>query len=155
MQYIKYKCNNCGKYLYTYYEGVKKYGTAIGRCKNCDREYLDLRYREIDIKGIQKKDLSVLPYLIGIAFGVLAVWRCYYLSSWEDMEMPKWGHYIMLIFIGLLGVAIIVFCTWDAIEILTGKKKEKYEKKIEESRRRIRDESYMEKLKKLGYDFDD
>lgn len=51
----------------------------------------------------------------------------------------------------ILGLAMVVAAFVDAIRILTGLKKRKFEKLLEESQNRMKDDNYIQKLKELGY----
>ncbi len=145
----KLSCAHCGQHLLTYEPREVKYGNPIRTCPNCGREYLDPRVREMAISGVPGKEFSKAGMLLCVAVGaVIALYGWYKFG--QAVRLPaeiRAGCYIALGAVVMLGGIV------ELIRVLTGTKQKKYDFLMEESQQRVSNESYVAKLKFLGYPF--
>ncbi|MGN0495309.1 MAG: hypothetical protein ACI4GW_03710 [Lachnospiraceae bacterium] len=144
-------CKYCGKRLLKYEIWEKKYKSPIATCKKCGKDYIDPRCHEIAFEGIPKAELKVTKDFVLLFIGALIIWRGYYLFGMHMLGTPDGMQWLLPSVVLLLGIVIVIASVVDAVAILTGVKKRKFEKLLEESHTRIKDESYLQKLEELGY----
>lgn len=150
MSYVL-NCASCGKKLLEYEPNSVKYGDPIRCCKKCGREYLDPRYHELAIVGFPQTSFKILPDMILLIVGGLFVWRGIYLYGMKQLNSPEETQWLLPTIILLLGAVMAVAAIVDMIRILTGSKRRKYERLMEESHKRLLDPEYARKLSGLGY----
>ena len=144
-------CPECGKKFMFYDDNQYYYGSPVRTCKKCGEQYIDRRYHEIAIEGIQKGQMSVRAYIISMLIGGFFIWRGIHLTQYRmlgSVEIMKW--FLPVTFI-LLGIGVIIASIVEIILISTGKKAEKFEKLTFESEERLRDRNYAWTLKQEGY----
>jgi hypothetical protein len=145
------KCGNCGKHLLTYESYEKKYKSPLNVCKKCGCEYIDPRCQELAVTGMPEKEFKLSTTFIMLIIGILIVWRGIYLFGMRMLNMPDYAQWVLPTVILLLGLVFIVGAIVEFILIVSGSKRKKYERLMEESQTRMLDEEYVEKLKKYGY----
>jgi len=144
-------CKNCGRKLLKYEKYERKYKSPVACCKKCGKEYIDPRCHELAIEGIPEAEFKVTNGIILFIIGVLIAWRGFYLFGMRMLGTPDSMQWLMPSAILLLGLAMIIGAIIDLIRILTGSKKRRYERLLEESKVRISSDEYIWKLKNLGY----
>lgn len=144
-------CKQCNCKLLTYEKWQKKYKSPIAICKKCGNEYLDPRCHELAIEGIPQEEFKVSKDFILLLVGGLIAWRGYVLFGMHMLGTLASTQWLLPTVILILGIALILVSILDLISILTGLKKRKYEKLLEESQNRIKDDNYVLKLKQIGY----
>ena len=150
MAYVMY-CNNCGKKLLRYEKYEIKYKSPISCCKTCGKEYIDPRCKELAIEGIPDSEFRIIYRIVLLIIGVLIAWRGGDLFGMHMLGTPEAMQFLLPSVILLLGSAIIIGAIVDMVYILTGRKRQKYDILMEESRHRMSNEEYIQKLKALGY----
>ncbi|MCR5799925.1 MAG: hypothetical protein K6G69_07610 [Lachnospiraceae bacterium] len=147
------KCKYCNKKIMSYDYPVLqvRYGNPIRRCKKCNAEYLDPRYKEMGIEGIKDSDFSKASFTVMTVIGVLILARGIYLFGTEPLGAKELKLVMPLFWTGV-GIFMIVGGIFELIRINNGSKQTKYLRMYEESCERLKDEIYVEKLYKLGYD---
>ncbi|MCR5720698.1 MAG: hypothetical protein K6F84_09030 [Lachnospiraceae bacterium] len=145
-----FKCPNCSRKLFSYEPGAQKYGSMVGMCKYCNSKYLDPRYKEAAITGIPKRELGYVGAVVLLLFGGFMAWRGYSvlsnIDSYFDADMLRVRSWVFVI----LGILFVVAGLIEAIFVVTGLKKKKMEKIMAESVNRLKNESYVWDLVKLG-----
>ena len=149
---IEYMCSNCGHKLVErcglwnmYY-----YGSKIRVCKKCGTEIYDNRWREVALEGFhpnrERDNKSIKFFLLGsIIVSLLAgAWKVY-----DD-------NYVDLSYMAssaILATAVIcsVFLLIALIRLGCGFEKRAHDKYMEESKKRLSDPAYVEKLRKNGW----
>ncbi len=143
-------CPECGKKFFYYDERQIYYGSMIRECKKCKSQYIDLRYHEIEIDGINKKELSLFPYIFLILFGAFLVYRGYHLTNSHLLGSPEYSGIILGGMILLFGIIAIIGGIVEIIQIKTGRKAQKFEKLKAESEERLSHYDYAQTLKNAG-----
>lgn len=143
-------CPYCGKQIYYHYnEREWKYGNPIKTCGNCKKEYIDKRFHEIAVEGIEPNALSLKANgkkaLIMLLFFALC-----FLIHYAEVTFSNRYHPIVA-FMMIIEVVCLIALAADSIMIKIGAKEKKLEKLREESVQRIYDRSYAQKLADLGY----
>lgn len=140
-------CSGCGKKLLSYEKWSRQYKSPLKKCPKCGKMYADPRCHELAIEGIPSDVFSVKSYLILMIFGALVVWRGVYLLDWLDSV-----DFMAIVFI-IIGAICIIGGIAEIISIKTGRKARKFERLRMESEERLRDNSYAEQLREVGYKF--
>ena len=144
-------CSSCGKKLLKYEKFERKYKSPVESCKKCGQEYIDPRCREMAVEGFPNEEFSVKGRIVLLIVGGLIAWRGMYLFQMRILGVPDGMQWLTPAIILLLGVALVCGAIIDMISIFSGRKKRKYDRLMQESAERMKDEAYAEKLKKLGY----
>lgn len=144
-------CKHCGKKVLKYENWEKKYRSPIATCKKCGKEYLDPRCHELAVTGIPGDEFNVSSDLILLIIGGLITWRGCYLFGVRMLGTPDSMQWLLPSTVLLLGLAIVLCALVDGIRILTGLKRRKFEKLLEESQNRMKVDNYVQRLKELGY----
>lgn len=150
MAYV-FQCNSCGKKLFSYEANQRIYKSPLCTCKHCGTSYIDPRCQELAVTGIPEQELKPVRSIIFCFLGLVIGWRGYYLFGMRTLGLPENMQWLLPTALSLLGGAMLVAGLIDLIRILTGAKKKKLEKMLEESKLRMQDEAYVAKLKQLGY----
>lgn len=148
---VEIHCKGCGHKLLKYEKYERKYKSPIASCKKCGKDYIDPRCHELAIEGIPEGDFKITNDIILLVIGALIAWRGYYLFGLRMLGTPDAMQWVLPTVILLLGIAIILGGIVDFIRIITGIKRRKYEKDLKESKERISNEDYIQKLRDLGY----
>lgn len=141
-------CPYCGKAKQPNPENRWCYGSPIRTCPHCSREYFDERYTELAAADSlpaappASKGLKIMG--IGAAF-VAAALLFYFI------EVNSTGRYhVVLPVIGIGGAAIVLLGLIDFVEIKTGKRQKQLDKFYSESKQRLENKDYADKLRQLG-----
>lgn len=137
--------------MLSYEKYQKKYKSPLESCKKCGTEYIDPRCHELAAEGIPEAEFSIKSDIVLLVIGALICWRGYYLFGMRMLGTPDSMQFLMPSVILLLGIGMVIGGIVDMIRISTGSKRRKYERLAEESRLRMEDEEYVQKLKELGY----
>ena len=121
------------------------YDSPIRQCKACRSEYLERRFLEVAIDGFDPLSNNPKFYMKGALFllllalvdGGLALYQCYYS--------------IKVLVIAAASVLGSLACFSMFIRITTGFQSKDNEKYMAESKARLADPAYVEKLRKYGY----
>jgi len=144
-------CKNCGKKLLKFERYERKYKCPLAKCSKCGEEYIDPRCHELALEGIPESEFKVTGCIVLFVIGALIAWRGYYLTGLHMLGTPDSMQWLLPTVILLLGIAMIVGSIVETIRILSGSKKRKYERLLEESKERMADEEYVQKLRSLGF----
>lgn len=145
------KCKACGKTLLKYEAYEKKYKSPLSRCSKCGQEYIDPRCQEMAVTGIPESEFKTTRCLIMLVVGALILWRAIHLYGVKMLGMPDSMQMFLPTIFLLLGAGCILAAVVDFIRIKSGLKAKKYQKLFDESRMRMQDEGYVEKLRRYGY----
>ena len=124
------------------------YGSPIRQCKACRGEYLDKRFREVAIDGFDPRSNNPQLYLKGALFLLALALVAGALSFYQHTN----GYYstktmIMTVAFAVGGIA----CLFMFARIKMGFQSKDNEKYMAESKARLADSAYVEKLRKYGY----
>lgn len=145
----KGKCQNCGREEGGYVDRQWYYGSPVRQCKKCGFTYLDKRYHEIETDGCEPDALSVKRSAIVSAAGLAAAVLGAAITAAEIHLSGK--YHLSMVFIALIGLALVIFGIVDAVRIKTGLKAKKLEKLRTESEERLKNREYAQLLKENGY----
>ena len=147
----EFVCPACGKKLFSYEQGTRKYGCMIRECKKCKNKYIDPRYHEMAIEGIPDGVFRIPPYIGIFVIGVLLIWRAIYLFGVRQLGTPDNMQWLLPGLFLVMGIALIIGAIFEIIMIKTGGMAKKYERLYEESVQRMKDKEYTDILRRLGY----
>ena len=140
-------CPYCGKGIPS--NGQMQFGSPVQTCKRCKKQYVDTSYQELAISGIPDAVFSVknrlkLLALLGVIFVVAAglTVQCIVTQG----SVPVKGFIA-----SVLTLPMCVYVLWDILQIKTGRKLKKMERKREESEARLSDPVYAQTLHDAGY----
>jgi len=124
------------------------YGSPIRQCKACRSEYLDRRFREVAIEGFDPRSNNAKFYVKGALFLLAIALVCGVVIYFQYAR----GYYSMkVVAAGALSALGAVTCLIMSIRIKLGFQNKDNEKYMEESKARLSDSQYVEKLRKYGY----
>ena len=124
------------------------YGSPIRQCKACRSEYLDRRFREVAIDGFDPRSNNAKFYVKGALFLLAIALVCGVVIYFQYAR----GYYSMkVVAAGALSTLGAVACLIMSIRIKLGFQNKDNEKYMEESKARLSDSQYVEKLRKYGY----
>lgn len=151
MQQTFGKCPYCGKAIsfFKYVPEEWKYGSPIRECKKCHQKYIDKRYHEIAVDGINPDSFNMKKLGACFAIGVVALLMSVLFNAYTILL--KDYYYLKVVGVGLIGIVMIVYSIIDFIRIKTGAKERQLEKRIEESVNRLENRAYAHELVFLGY----
>lgn len=125
------------------------YGSPIRTCPKCKQEFLDKRWREVAIDGFATGAKSAKLYLGATIGFLLFTIIC---TLWLRNMIATQGHYptrlVGCIVVGIVGT---VGCAVVFLRIVTGYEDKQNAKYMAESRRRLQDKNYIDKLVSFGY----
>ena len=125
------------------------YGSPIRTCPKCKNEFLDKRWREVAIDGFATGPKSAKLYLgatIGfLVFTIICILWLRNLISTQGHYPTKLAGCIVVGIVGTIG-CFIVF-----LRIITGYEDKQNAKYMAESKRRLQDKEYIDKLISFGY----
>lgn len=142
-------CPYCGKKIWFYNEKDVKYGSPIRTCKDCKREYHDPRYYEMAWHGLDPNLLLAKNRLIMMVVLLALGGACLGLN-FADIYF-RGRYYLSLFIIPVFCLPGALWMLWDALYILSGRKKAHYDKLMLESKDRLGDVVYVTRLVELGY----
>ena len=146
------RCKNCGKKLLTYEPYERKYGSPLRSCKKCNQEYIDPRYHELAVTGIPEREFKLPTMVVMLVIGVLITWRGVYLFGMRGLDaLSETLPWLLPAVILFMGIVLVIGSIVESIRIISGSKRRKYERLLEESKSRLLDENYINKLQELGY----
>ena len=124
------------------------YGSPIRECKACRSEYLDRRFREVAIDGFDPRSNNVKFYAKGALFLLAIALVCGALTYFQYAK----GYYsVKVVAAGALSLLGAIACGILALRIKLGFQNKDNQKYMDESKARLADSSYVEKLRKYGY----
>ena len=124
------------------------YGSPIRECKACRSEYLDRRWREVAIDGFDPRSKNAKFYAKGALFLLAIAAICGVLIYFQYAK----GYYSMkIIAAGALSALAGIACGINALRIKLGFAAKDNSKHMAESKARLGDPQYVEKLRKYGY----
>ena len=124
------------------------YGSPIRECKACRSEYLDRRFREVAIDGFDPRSNNAKFYVKGALFLLVIALVCGVLTYFQYTR----GYYSMkVVAAGALSALGAIACLIMSIRIKLGFQNKDNDKYMEESKVRLSDSLYVEKLRKYGY----
>ena len=124
------------------------YGSPIRECKACHGEYLDRRWREVAIDGFDPRGKNAKFYAKGAAFLLGMAIICGVLLQTSFIQGANTTKLTLAcIFCTLFGVV----SGFIALRIKFGFADKDNEKYMAESKARLGDPQYVEKLRKYGY----
>ncbi|MCR5418257.1 MAG: hypothetical protein K6E84_05015 [Lachnospiraceae bacterium] len=129
---------------------MRKYGPLTEDCKSCGKTYIDPRRVELSLTGIPADEYKMSPYVFILVIGAFLIWRGWYMLGMYQLGVPgPMQKFLPVVFI-ILGIVAILASIYEIIMIKTGGKAKKMQKLMEESRQRMKNHAYVEKLKDLG-----
>lgn len=151
MQQTFGKCPYCGKSIsfLKYSQGEWKYGSPIRVCKKCGQKYIDKRYHEVAVDGINPDSFNMKKLGTCFAIGVVALLMSALFNAYTILL--KDYFYLKVVGVGLIGIVMIVYSIIDFIRIKTGAKERQLAKRAEDSVNRLKDRAYAHELVSLGY----
>ena len=124
------------------------YGSPVRECKACHSEYLDRRFREVAIDGFDPRSNNAKLYVKGPLFLLALALVCGMLTYFQY----NGGHYSMKIVVAGVASALgAIACLVMSIRIKLGFQNKDNDKYMAESKARLNDPQYVEKLRKYGY----
>ncbi|MCM1180435.1 MAG: hypothetical protein NC347_09280 [Clostridium sp.] len=148
MGWVEGNCPKCGKKVREKCNAWV-YGSPIRTCPHCKREFLDTRWREVAIDGLVPGSKNAKFYLWGMIGFLAATVAC---SLWLWQMISTQGHYpIKLVGCIVIGIIGTVGCAVVFLRIVTGYEDKQNARYMDESRRRLEDRDYIEKLISFGY----
>lgn len=125
------------------------YGSPIRRCRKCGQEYLDKRWREVAIDGFDPRSQDASFYMKGALLLAAFTALC---AGWMVLQINMKGYYttrnLACVILGSLGT---VLCIFLAIRIKFGFEDKNNAKFMEESKQRLKNPEYVQKLREYGY----
>ena len=152
---IEFKCPSCGKKLFSYEARVRKYGSLIKECRKCGSDYIDPRYYELAINGVPEDEYKVSPYLFMIVIGGLIIWRALRLFGMRQLGVASEIQWLLPSLLLIMGIVFVIGAIVSIILIKTGLRKKKMDRLLAQSQARLKDSSYVSRLRTLGYKLDD
>ncbi len=148
MGYVETKCIHCG-HQFKDQCNSRNYGPIIRKCPACREEYIDKRFKEVAITGLDSNSLNAKFYLKCAAFSLIgaiaaAGWFYWRFEYSKKISMSSLG-------IALLLLILCVSCMAQVFRIKNGTQAKENEKFMQESRERLRNQEYAQKLASLGY----
>lgn len=147
--YVQGTCPQCGGKIPSYAANKRLYGSPIRICKKCGSRYIDSRYHEIALEGIQAYDLSAKPSLTfaltGLIVSGISAGIFYFEWNYQNYYHTLFPRVIPA------GVIMILWGIVDAIRAKLGLKAKKMEKLRKESIERLSDKNYAHDLVAWGF----
>lgn len=148
MGYIKGNCPKCGANV-TEKCNAWVYGSPIRICPHCNQEYFDSRWREVAIDGIEPRSNNAPFYFKGmiafLLFTVICLLSLLWLITTQKYYPTK---AVGCVIVGIIGTLL---CTFMWLRIKLGFEEKYNMKYLEESRNRLQDPNYIQKLMDYGY----
>ena len=142
MAYTTKKCPHCGKmYSITQSKNIAGYGSPFRLCKSCGKTFFDQDYSEIAIHGIRKVDKRRFSF----GFVIFLIF-CLLVTLFGVFTANK------QVIIG--GLALCLLFAW-CIYTEAAKFDERQAwlaKETQASKDRLKDETYRQALRELGYE---
>lgn len=129
------------------------YGSPVKVCDKCNKEFIDKRFTELAVEGIDRKNVDPSIYLKGIGLFAAMTLLCVFLF----IIMVKFNGWYPTKIIGCMGIGIlgIILCTVLFIRAKLGIEEVDSEIYLKESEERLKNKEYAEKLKSYGYNVPD
>ncbi len=124
------------------------YGSPIRQCKACRSEYLDRRFREVAIDGFVLRSNNPKFYMKGALFLLILALVDGGLALYQYIN----GYYSIKI-LAIAGASALgsLACFYLFVRITMGFQSKENGKYMAESKARLADPVYVEKLRKHGY----
>ncbi len=149
MGYSEMACPHCGQ-MNREKCNAWMYGSPIRECKICGKKYVDNRYREPAISGIDTRTASPSLYLkmTGVFFAAALI-----VGGWQFISAKAAGYYYTrMVILSVLLLMASVGCLVMYIRIKLGIEAKNNAKYIAESEERLKDPAYVAELIAYGYD---
>ncbi len=151
-----FKCPHCNNDLGTAVN-AHLYGSPIRICAKCRNTYVDRRYHEIAIEGVQQLDVNPTTEdkksnikrgfsLLGLGIAAIALFILILATGWMVFPLPIIG--------GILIASGIGFFKENSKKSIESKQKE-IEIERQQSELRLKNPEYVKQLKDIGYISDD
>lgn len=134
-----YVCPGCGQLLYhRAFAADRQFGSPLRPCPNCKTEYYDPRYREPALCRDPR-----LPVLPGTVWGGLLMGVAFLLGA---VYMPQ------TLELTVFGLIFLATSTWFALDYrrTLPHRREELTRELEQSRQRLKDAAYCDKLRSYG-----
>lgn len=151
MQQTHGACPECGHKFFVYEPQQRFYGSPIRTCKKCGGKYLDVRYHELALEGVPKKEVSKIPSVVMMVLGVFLLFRGNHLFGMKQLGTPDAMQKVLPILLLACGALFIVGGIAELISVLTGRKAAKMQKLLVESEQRLKNPAYAQELTAAGY----
>lgn len=152
MGFIEGNCPSCGQKMREKCNAWA-YGSPIRTCPNCQREFLDKRWREVAIDGFATNKKSARLYLGATAVFLLFTVSCALcLIKLVEIQGSYPSKLLGCVLVGAVGT---IGCFVVFLRIVTGYEDKHNKHYMEESRRRLQDKKYVDKLIFYGYKIPD
>lgn len=146
--YVQGNCPECGARVHEKCNAWV-YGSPIRTCPKCKKEFLDKRWREVAIDGFTPGSKNAKFYLGGTVSFLLFTIAC---ILWLRSMISTRGHYpVKLIGCIVVGIIGTIGCFVVFLRIVTGYEDKKNARYLDESKRRLQDKNYVDKLISFGY----
>ncbi len=124
------------------------YGSPIRECQACRAEYLDRRFREVAIDGFDPRASNTKFYTKGALILLAIALVCGVMIYFQYAK----GYYSMKIVVaGAFSALGAIACGINVLRIKLGFQNKDNDKFMAESKARLSDPQYVEKLRKYGY----
>ena len=144
MSMIAEVCPKCGA-KFKEKSNTWMYGCPIKQCKSCQSEFVDTRWREVAIQGLDQKSgntsLYVKSAIISFFVALIDGWIIYNSSSIWTTEIA----------VGICAIIGFVMSIIMIFRIELGFEKKSNQRYLDESKRRMADPEYVRKLSDFGY----
>lgn len=152
MGFAESNCPHCGK-VNRNSCNAWMYDTPIRRCKYCNQKFVDRRYRELAVEGIDQRSANPAFYLKGMAiFFVAGIVLALLLAC----QIRFLGYYstrlVACVFICFAGC---LMCGLLFVRIKLGIEDKNAQKYFAESEKRLENKAYVQELLDNGYDVPD
>ena len=147
MSYVEWVCPEC-KTKNRESCNSWMYGSPIRECKACRSEYLDRRWREVAIDGFDPRSNNSSFFLKG-ALVLLAIAAICGALIW--FQSGGEGYSMKILLVGVFSALGTLFCVFNFLRIKLGFQNKDNDKFMAESKARLSDSLYVEKLRKYGY----
>ncbi len=152
LSYAEMTCPNCGAKTKESCN-TWMYGSPVKTCASCNTEYIDRRWREVAIDGFDPRSSNSGFYLKGllgfVVFTVVCVLLLFLMSASS-------GHFPLKLLIAAIGGILgSVFCAYRLFVIKSGIQDKDNAVFMTESKQRLKNSEYVEKLEKYGYKIPD
>ncbi len=136
---IDRKCPYCRRQVYSEREAKEiLYGSPIRSCQ-CGKDYLDIRYHEIALTGIEPESLEIRQNVL-ILFFIIPIMLATVLAFIQNL--PKLTAFL------LLEILMLITAVRDMIQKKNGTK---FKHLRAESENRLRNPEYVQRLQAAGY----
>ena len=143
---IERKCPYCRRQVYSERETkATLYGSPIRSCQ-CGKDYLDIRYHEIALTGIEPKTLNFREDILILLF-IVPIMLVTVMALMHNLSK--------LIAFLLVEILMIIIAIWDIIQKKKGENSKRFSYLRAESEKRLSNPEYIHRLQAAGYHIPD